>query len=47
MKLGTTTYNERSWAIDLIGHLKHLATQNNKPIKDAGECGKGALTNRR
>lgn len=30
------TYNERSWAIDLIGHLKKLATQNNRSIKDAG-----------
>jgi predicted RNA methylase len=30
------TYNERSWAIDLIGHLKHLALQNNRSIKDAG-----------
>lgn len=29
-------YNERSWAIDLIGHLKHLAGQNNRSIKDAG-----------
>lgn len=30
------TYNERSWAIDLIGHLKHLANLNNRSIKDAG-----------
>lgn len=30
------TYNERSWAIDLIGHLKHLATRDNRSIKDAG-----------
>jgi len=29
------TYNERSWAIDLIGHLKGLAAQNNRSIKDA------------
>lgn len=29
-------YNERSWAIDLIGHLKHLASRNNRSIKDAG-----------
>lgn len=36
MKLGKTTYNERSWAIDLIGHLKHLAGQNNRSVKDAG-----------
>lgn len=31
-----TTYNERSWAIDLIGHIKLLAGQNNLPIRDAG-----------
>ncbi len=30
------TYNERSWAIDLIGHLKFLATAANRSIKDAG-----------
>jgi len=30
-----STYNERSWAIDLIGHLKHLALQGNRSIKDA------------
>ncbi len=36
MKTTTTTYNERSWAIDLIGHLKYLATSNNRSIKDAG-----------
>lgn len=36
MSLGETGYNERSWAIDLIGHLKHLAGQNNRSIKDAG-----------
>ena len=29
-------YNERSWAIDLIGHLKLLAGRNNRSIKDAG-----------
>lgn len=29
------TYNERSWAIDLIGHLKLLADQSNRSIKDA------------
>ena len=29
-------YNERSWAIDLIGYLKLLVTQNNRSIKDAG-----------
>jgi len=29
-------YNERSWAIDLIGHLKQLATRDNRSIKDAG-----------
>lgn len=36
MNRGGTTYNERSWAIDLIGHLKHLAMANNRSIKDAG-----------
>lgn len=35
MNVGAATYNERSWAIDLIGHLKHLATRNNRAIKDA------------
>lgn len=29
-------YNERSWAIDLIGHLKQLASNVNRPIRDAG-----------
>lgn len=36
MNGATATYNERSWAIDLIGHLKHLATRDNRAIKDAG-----------
>ena len=36
MNGGAATYNERSWAIDLIGHLKHLATRDNRSIKDAG-----------
>ena len=36
MSLGGVAYNERSWAIDLIGHLKHLAAQNNRSVKDAG-----------
>lgn len=36
MKLAKTTYNERSWAIDLIGHLKYLSGQNNRSVKDAG-----------
>lgn len=36
MSIGIATYNERSWAIDLIGHLKHLATRDNRSIKDAG-----------
>ena len=31
-----TVYNERSWAIDLIGILKSLVIQNNRSIKDAG-----------
>jgi methylase of polypeptide subunit release factors len=29
-------YNERSWAIDLIGHIKGLCAQANRSIKDAG-----------
>ena len=32
----STTYNERSWAIDLIGYLKQLALQSNRSVKDAG-----------
>lgn len=36
MTPGTANYNERSWAIDLIGHIKQLANQGNRPIKDAG-----------
>ncbi len=34
--LPSASYNERSWAIDLIGHLKKLAHQVNRPVKDAG-----------
>ena len=34
--LNKPTYNERSWAIDLIGHIKYLANKNNRSIKDAG-----------
>ena len=30
------TYNERSWAIDLIGHIKTIVAQNNRSIKNAG-----------
>lgn len=36
MSAAKTGYNERSWAIDLIGHLKYLAHQSNRLIKDAG-----------
>ena len=36
MSAVATRYNERSWAIDLIGHLKHLANRDNRSIKDAG-----------
>nr|WP_315418016.1 N-6 DNA methylase [uncultured Pedobacter sp.] len=36
MNTSTASYNERSWAIDLIGHLKLLASSNNRSIKDAG-----------
>jgi hypothetical protein len=35
MKLAAAGYNERSWAIDLIGHVKQLSLAQNKPIKDA------------
>ena len=31
-----THYNELSWAIDLIAHIKQIAAQTNRPIKDAG-----------
>ena len=34
--LGITRYNERSWAIDLIGHVKLIVSNNNRSIKDAG-----------
>ena len=30
------TYNERSWAIDLIGHLKQVLSSQNRSIQDAG-----------
>jgi len=36
MNYGNTTYNERSWAIDLIGHIKLLCAKNNRAIQDAG-----------
>src|SRR5271156_5201859 len=36
MRNSIASYNERSWAIDLIGHIKSLATANNRSIKDAG-----------
>ncbi|MBD1395496.1 N-6 DNA methylase [Mucilaginibacter glaciei] len=36
MKNTTASYNERSWSIDLIGHIKSLATAHNRSIKDAG-----------
>ena len=36
MSMSVTNYNERSWAIDLIGYIKQLALQNNRTIKDAG-----------
>lgn len=29
-------YNERSWAIDLIGHIKAISSSNNRSIRDAG-----------
>ncbi|TDO19357.1 N-6 DNA methylase [Pedobacter duraquae] len=36
MKKFSASYNERSWAIDLIGHIKALSSTNNRSIKDAG-----------
>lgn len=30
------SYNERSWAIDLIGHLKQLAARDHRTIKEVG-----------
>lgn len=35
MSIGVN-YNERSWAIDLIGHIKSVVTSQNRAIKDAG-----------
>ncbi len=36
MSIGTIRYNERSWAIDLIGHLKQLAASQQRAVRDAG-----------
>ncbi len=36
MSLGIIRYNERSWAIDLIGHLKQLAASQQRAVRDAG-----------
>lgn len=36
MRRTIPTYNERSWAIDLIGHIKNIVSQNNRSIKEAG-----------
>lgn len=35
MSIGLS-YNERSWAIDLIGHIKAVVSLQNRTIKDAG-----------
>jgi hypothetical protein len=32
--MALATYNERSWAIDLIGHLKQIAHNENRPVRD-------------
>ena len=32
---GTVNYNERSWAIDLIGHLKIISAEGGQPVRDA------------
>jgi len=34
-KAGSVNYNERSWAIDLIGHLKMLSVEGAQPVRDA------------
>lgn len=34
--IGGVKYNERSWAIDLISHLKHLSAKQNRIVRDAG-----------
>lgn len=36
MSIISPTYNERSWAIDLIGHIKKIVSQNNRSIQEAG-----------
>ena len=36
MKVPMAGYNERSWAIDLIGHLKSIAARQNRSVRDAG-----------
>lgn len=36
MSAVAATYNERSWAIDLIGYLKHLAKRDHRAIREAG-----------
>ena len=33
---GAVNYNERAWAIDLIGYLKGLAAGGGQPVQDAG-----------
>lgn len=35
-RAGSVNYNERSWAIDLIGHLKKLSAEGGQPVRDAG-----------
>lgn len=35
MNIGVN-YNERSWAIDLIGHIKAVVSTQNRAVKDAG-----------
>lgn len=36
MNLAVVRYNERSWAIDLIGHLKQLTLTRHRVVRDAG-----------
>ena len=36
MNLTGAVYNEKSWAIDLIGHIKVISSHNNRSVRDAG-----------
>ncbi len=34
--MAVANYNERAWAIDLIGHLKQIAHHEHQPVRDVG-----------